>query len=132
MLNMKNYGELPDSMEPEEVATCFNEILIEKNASKSDIIEALGEMSDRQWHTYEVINPDLKEKITKWLIDHLDLENAEFVESTIYISAHLGLEKIGRLLKESLKKNLKPEVRKEIEEAIVEIKTWDDPYSGMK
>ncbi len=130
---MRNYNELPDSMETAEVAKYFNEILKEKNATPSDIIEALSEMADRQWHTYEVISTDLKERITKWLMENLDLEDREFISSTISISLYLGLEEIGELLKESLKKDIKPEVRKEIEETIDEIgNKWGDPYSGMK
>lgn len=83
MKNFFYYQSLPDSMPVEDVANEFHELLIEKpfsGKSKFDFLQALLELSDRQWHTYEQLCESLKTQIEKTLINEWDGFDFDFAQ----------------------------------------------------
>ena len=91
------------------------------------------ELSDRQWHTYELINECLKNRIETWLINVNDFNSEEVVEYETSIIGRLGLTKLYDIMKDSLKGNLEKEIQQIIEETVREIDEHvEDPYYGMK
>ncbi|MNN40563.1 hypothetical protein D3C81_1546420 [compost metagenome] len=130
------YQSLPDSMPVEDVAKEFHELLIEKPFSgklKFDFLQALLVLSDRQWHTYELLCEPLKTQIEKVLISEWDGFDFDFSEGSIVVAAHLGLAGLFDFISNQNVSELSSEVAIEIKEAIAELgSNIADPYSGMK
>lgn len=65
-LMLREYSELPDYMTVEELEEYFIKLLDysmeSKDINSESISEALYKLSDRQWHTYELMG-DKNEKI---------------------------------------------------------------------
>lgn len=71
MKNFTYYSALPEGMANNELDSEFRELLggLESgNVERSDFVRSLLELSDRQWHTYSVMNVGLKERIEQCLI----------------------------------------------------------------
>lgn len=125
-------------MQAEEIKALFSELLnyIELNYAVSpvSISEALYELAERQWNTFEYLEGDLLQRIENWVICNWDLENYRLIDNLLPLIALLGLEKSYEKAKASLENtNLNIEVRKEIEALIKELEgNVNDPYSGMK
>ncbi|PIF52679.1 hypothetical protein LOY43_11670 [Pseudomonas sp. B21-041] len=136
MKNFFYYQSLPDSMPVEDVANEFHELLIEKpfsGKSKFDFLQALLELSDRQWHTYEQLCESLKTQIEKTLINEWDGFDFDFAQGAIVVAAHLGLAGLFDFISSQNVSELSSEVAIEIKEAIAELgSNIADPYSGMK
>lgn len=130
------YRALPDYMPVEELKKLFYDFLNRVMASEYDLVEALEsllELADRQWHTYELLDQDIKNEIEDWLISVNDFNSEEVIEYVTSIIGRLGLVKLYAIVKASLKNNLRKEVQKVIEETVKEIDEHaEDPYFGMK
>lgn len=64
------FSDLPDYMTVAELELIFEEFLKDYNNYNYKIeecLEELYELSDRQWHTYELLSDSLKEKIEQYL-----------------------------------------------------------------
>lgn len=130
------YQNLPDYMSTDELKVEFNNFLKNIEANEYDLLDALQsliELADRQWHTYELINEMLKEKIEDWLMRVIDFNSEEIIEYETSVIGRLGLSKLFSLMKDALSSDLKNEVRQIIVETIAEIGDHViDPYHGMK
>lgn len=126
---------LPDAMPVEKVAKEFHQLLMEKSfsgKSKHDFLQALLELSDRQWHTYEQLSEPLKTHIEKILINEWDGFDFDFSQGAILVAAHLGLVGLFDFISNQNVSELSSEVAIEIKEAIAELgNNIADPYSGM-
>ena len=65
---MTEYFKLPESMNAKELKKCFLEFLAyyTNRTSEENIVYALDELmelADRQWHTYELLDDDVKYQI---------------------------------------------------------------------
>lgn len=135
MKTISYYRFLPDAMPEEDVAEEFSELLKEVPVSEKlrhNFLEALLELSDRQWHTYKQLREPLKAQIEQVLIDLWDGHDLFFVEGTIVVAAHLGLVELFSFISSRKASELSPEVAVEINESIAEL--GDDignPYSDM-
>jgi hypothetical protein len=138
-LDMKDFGyyaSLPDSMTIEEVNAEFAELLdgIESKKISNDVfVSSLLELSDRQWHTYSVLNACTKKKIEDCLMSVWNGKDLELVGNIIGIMVRLGLEGINAFLTSCSPKNVSPEVFSEISLALSELGgSVSDPYSGIR
>ncbi|BCN29444.1 hypothetical protein [Anaeromicropila herbilytica] len=129
------YKSLPDYMPIDELEKLFRRFLINVKTTNFRIeesLEALLELADRQWYTYELLSEDLKAEIEEWLLSIIDFESDEIIEYLTLIVGRLGLSKLYATMKGSLTGNLKKEVRQEIEEIVEEIDGHvENPYYGM-
>ncbi|WP_339466833.1 MULTISPECIES: hypothetical protein [unclassified Pseudomonas] len=129
------YCSLPDSMPEEDVTKEFHELLQEVPGSerlKHDFLQALLELSDRQWHTYKGMDQPLKTQIEKILISWWDGYDFDFAEGSIIVAAMLGLVELFDFISNRSVAELSPEVAVEIKEAIAELgDNIADPYSGL-
>lgn len=134
---LEEYSELPDYMTVEELEKYFTQ-LIDYSMKVSDIYnesisEAVYELSDRQWHTYEPINNDIKEKIEVWINKVWNTNSPELIENITSIIGLLGLVKSFQLVKKSISDDISEEVREILEMTIKELNgNVEDPYSGMR
>ncbi len=116
---------------------CFYKALNKELKTKSDVLkvsEELVELSDEQWHTYKLIDSDIRDDIESWIEKTFDLTSIRYIENIVFIIAHLGLKKSFKLLEKSLEleMELDNEVYREIKEAVEELRdNIDNPYSGM-
>lgn len=136
-INLLRIRNLPDNMEPSEILECFTGVLNE--AMQLGIVdplktsEALVELSDRQWHTYELIDQDTKIKIESWIELVWDVKFKTLVDDILTIITYLGLENSFRQVENSLTPELDQEIGGLIREAIKELKEHvSDPYYGLK
>ena len=134
---MTYFSELPDYMNPSELRKYFIEYLIEyaNNTNSDNIYYALDELlelSDRQWHTYEYIDKDIKEQIEKYLISIIKLDDEEIMESVLCIIPRIGLDNVFDFILKHKNTIKNISVKKSIEESIEEYgDTVKNPYSGM-
>ena len=138
MIDLKMYIGLPDGMRSHEVKLYIEKLVetIQTDSSPENIsvfLEALNELADRQWHTYEQIDSKLSKKVEEVLMASIttamSLEDAENVTSII---AHLGLFKALNHLKQVAKNVASEAVREELKSSIEELATTvSDPYSEM-
>lgn len=122
-------------MPESEISTEFLEIInsFKKNGlSRDDFLECIFELSDRQWHTYSIMQVSLKEKIEDILVSILDVSSLEQIEYILGIVPRLGLTKVLEVLTSIDLRLLKSEVADEIRDAIVEFEgDVSDPYADM-
>lgn len=129
------YSSLPDSMTVDEVEFEFRQLLhgLEtQRVNRACFINALMELSERQWHTYSVLNSCVRARIEEYLLSVWDGKDLELVENVIGIMVRLGLERINMFLRSLVERDVSPEVFNEISLAISELgDSVSDPYSGM-
>lgn len=129
------FSDLPDYMTVNELKSNFEEFFkyydnYHYNIEES--LEDLYELSDRQWHTYELLSDSLKEKIEQYLYKIIDLDSYLIMDWILIIIPRLGLQNVffSILKRKSDIKNI--EVLKLIEEAENEYgDTVSNPYSGI-
>jgi hypothetical protein len=129
------YTSLPDFMSVKNIYFEFLELLGDFETKKNDgtfFLKGLLELSDRQWHTYSLLDNEIKERIEKCLLYLWDGNDLERTEEIISIMASLGLEGISSFLGTRSCENVSPEVFNEISLALSELgDSVSDPYSGM-
>ncbi len=115
----------------------FYKVLNKELKTKSDVLKAteeLAELSDEQWHKYQLIDSETKEAIESWIEKTFDITSIRYIENVIFIIAHLGLEESFKLLENALEHEFEidKEIYTEIKEAVDELRDHiDNPYSGM-
>jgi hypothetical protein len=134
-MDITHYLNLPDSMEPPDVASEFERLLSE--AAQPGIlcvpvVEALWQLADRQWHTYELLRPDLRSRVEAWLRQHW-LPDPQFIKWVGGIAGHLGLPGVLPLLEETAREVSGTQLGREIRQTLSEITPHiDDPYWSMR
>ncbi|NVZ70431.1 hypothetical protein [Pseudomonas costantinii] len=136
MKNFAYYAALPDSMPHEVLGAEFTELLDELESHGIDGAEfakSLLELSDRQWHTYHVLNTVLKARVEHGLMSIWDGHDLGLVEDVIGVMVRLGLEGINTFLASCSQKDVSPQVFNEILLTLSELHgSVLDPYSGMR
>lgn len=134
---MTSFHELPDSMASGSLKQCFIQFLIyySNHTDVTNVCYALSELlelADRQWHTYELLDKDIKEQLERYLKSVIDLENEEIMDYILCIIPRIGM---GSLFDYILlnKSNIHNKV---VLENICECETEYDkdvnnPYAGM-
>jgi len=130
------YKSLPDYISVTQLKELFEEFLSTINSHIDDVgivLESLLELSDRQWHTYELLDSDVKNKMETWLIGICNKDSINDIETISSIIGRLGLINAYKHLTNLLNDNLKNEIRIVIQETIAELDGHvEDPYFGMK
>lgn len=72
---MTKFSELPDSMRSDELKPYFFEFIANNNNihinNMEDALYELLELSERQWHSYEILDGKIKSQIEEFLIKNL-------------------------------------------------------------
>lgn len=104
-----------------------------ENLDAADFLKLLLELSDRQWHTYSLLDAGLKERIEQCLISLWDGHDLVMTEDVIGIMVRLGLEGVNNFLGSRSPTDVSSDVFKEISRALSELgNSVSDPYSGMR
>lgn len=136
MKKLEYYSALPDSMLEGDIRSELVALLRDfenQDLGRLEFSKSLLELSDRQWHTYTILDFELKcqvEEVLKLIWDGQDLE---LVEIIIGVVARLGLEEVYNFVRTYPVEKLSLKVSSEIKVALAEIgNSVSDPYSGMK
>ena len=105
---MTEFFKLPDGMNKRELKQCFLDFLevYAKSTSTQNIEYALSELlelADRQWHTYELLDEDIKRQIEHYIIYHLEFQDEEMVDTVLCIVPRLSLGKVFQYLQQKRK-----------------------------
>ena len=137
--NIQSVGELPDSMEPDELLPIFGQILdwseFDATLSAEEIADAFWELADRQWHTYERLETSVASRVEQWIIRAwpANSHSAEFVTSVLGIVQRLGLCQALTMIKDSSDGRLDPEINLRVQRALNEFgDSVDDPWKSLR
>lgn len=134
---MTEFYKLPDYIKCDELKEKFIEFLVRynnntTNANINYALDELSELSDRQWHTYEILDDEITTQIENYLFLVINLENESIMDSIIYIIPRLGLEKTFLYLLEKKASIANKNVVQNIHEAEMEYgKNVSNPYANM-
>ncbi|MCQ2995043.1 hypothetical protein NLO95_13050 [Pseudomonas syringae] len=136
MKHLAYYAGLPDSMTNKELDAEFEDLLgrLESQpVDRADVVSSLVELSNRQWHTYNVLDTGLKKRIEQYLMSIWQGHDLGAAEEVISIMLHLGLEELCKFLGSRSPQDVSSEVFNEISLALAEVGgSVLDPYSGMR
>lgn len=122
---------LPDYMKSEDLKSWFFQILdyfYSKKIDKKNFIEGLWNLADRQWHTYKILDLEIKTKIERVLSENWEA-TSDYIESISGIVGMLGLENIYSKIKALENETYDTELKKLIHEVILEFgESVSDPY----
>jgi hypothetical protein len=124
---LKNYNKLPDYL-PKDVLKKYFYGLLETASNSEDvdvdsIINGLWELANRQWHTYTVLDDNIKSRIDKLIIQIFiksDWKNKPvvFLRSILSIIGNLGLVDSYKLIKDYHKQEKDSPYQQEIDNFI--------------
>ncbi len=128
------YEQLSDSMTVEELHQEFIEVLnAYGQVDGSTISNALFELSERQWNTFEKAEVGLQRDIGRLLITIWDDRDVDRAETLLGVVARLGLVGVLKQLQNRDPSLFSAEVLKAVKDAVSEFgPTVEDPYSGLK
>lgn len=136
-MELNKIEELPDYMDPRDIKSKFIEVInyhnLNARENKIEIGEALTQLSERQWHTYELIDSELRMLIEEWITKNIDVYSCESINSIAGIILSLGLSNSYSILKDFLKKDLDTDYYKLIQEIVKEYgDDISDPYASLR
>ena len=125
-------------MKVEDLSREFNSILdfSEKNpvSFTDEIVDSLWELSDRQWHTYTLVDKTIRLRIDKFIRERLDTCSIEFLNDIISIILLLGLqESYDFMIKVLAEGNIDPKIASEMESIVKEYgDDISDPFDSLR
>ena len=130
---MRDYESLPDSMAPADLAVLFNELLESPPSDPVAVVNALCQLADRQWHTYEPLSPTLQQRVDAWMIDNWLSTSLPFTVAATSVIGHLGLPRSWAKIQTLANNRSDPNIASELRNFCAEMERGDplDPWSGM-
>ena len=134
---MTKFHELPDAIECGKMKEYFEEYLshYSNNTNSENVNYALSELlelADRQWHTYQLLEECVKEKVERYLEEIIDFEEAEIMDYILCIIPRIGLSNLFSYILQNKSSIQNREVLLNITESENEYGgNVDNPYSGM-
>ena len=134
---MTKFHELPDSIEGSKMKEYFDEYLSYycNNTNSENVHYALSELlelADRQWHTYELLEECVKEKVERYLKAVIDFEDVEIMDDILCIIPRIGLSNLFNYILQNKHSIQNREILLNITESENEYgDDVDNPYSGM-
>ena len=93
-MKLEDYENLPDSMSRVEIQRyCLHALRESETESIAETLAKLEELSQRQWHTYELPDPALQRMLRQWLIDRWVSPDQAYLESVLGLSYCFALDK---------------------------------------
>jgi hypothetical protein len=133
---LEYYKSMPDYLPVIQLKELFEEFLTIVSSIKyeyEEALESLLELADRQWHTYEMLDMNVRNQVETWLISIFNKDSINGVEYVTLIIGRLGLLKVFEYVKKLLEEDLTREIRVIIHETIKELEGHvENPYFGMK
>jgi hypothetical protein len=67
---MEEIQELPEGERSHRIAPSFRRTLA--GLPKEEALHVLWELADKQWHSYEVLDPEIAADLSEWLLANWD------------------------------------------------------------
>lgn len=131
---LKDYSNLPDSMKKSEVKEKIDEFLVGIDQSLLQWkFDQLYELADRQFYTYEKLDDETITRIETFILENVDYECYEVVDTVLAIIVRLGMKDLFN----KIYLNLPNITNQSVKDVIIETKQGefsklDDPYSGYR
>ena len=106
-------------MEPEELEVYFNEFL-DKFSDKPrtlKLLKQLYELSYRQWDTYELLTPQISERVSEYVLSAINFKSYDIMDTIISIVENLSLQDVFNYIISKKDAVNSPSVKKLIAEA---------------
>lgn len=135
---MTKFHELPESVECAKMKEYFEEYLLYycNDTSSENVNYALSELlelADRQWHTYQLLEGRVKEKVERYLKTVIDFEDAEIMDYILCIIPRMGLSNLFSYILQNKDSIQNREILLNITESENEYgEDVDNPYSGLR
>jgi hypothetical protein len=132
-MQIPDVHSLPETVPATELRQLFAETL-SAFVPISDKIDALIELANKQWHTYERISPELATEISAFINVTWNPDDLQQTEALLSIVGHLGLDaSMSLLITAATSPRTAPLVRAAILGASQEYGDQPlDPYLGMQ
>lgn len=135
MVDLAYYKGLPDGMDPADVAAEFDGLLtcVPLTDESDEVVEALLELADRQWHTYQLIDNALAERIKfKLIVCWRDSDPAR-ANWLFHIAGYLGARGFVDFIRTKPKELFSTLVEEEVQHWIRELEEENfDPYWSFR
>ena len=134
MKSPEYYERLPDDMTVDQLDAEFREILSVPASDRSELVyvDSLHELSERQWHTYNLLGNDLRDKTSLVLTELWKDDDVEMADTILGITGMLGLPSVMDYLSSRPTESFSPDVKKSVRDAFKEFgATISDPYARM-
>ena len=134
-MDFSKFDELPDSLSEDTLEKYFNQMIemyesTKGTVSKIELSEAIYQLSERQWHTYKILNGKIKHKVDILIKNILDVNSYDLIDNATSIIAYLGLPKSFQALQEMM---IEEKFSDEVKELIEELEgNVENPYSGLE
>lgn len=134
---MTHFSNLPDYMDYNELRQYFIEYLIiyANNTNKDNVhyaLKELLELADRQWHTYDLLDNEIKKQLVKYLKSVIDFEDKKTMHYILLIIPYIGMGELFAYIVDNKDYIKNTDVLKEIRLSEKEYgDSVDNPYSGM-
>jgi hypothetical protein len=90
--NVKNLPDLIESSKANDLIRCLmSDDSVFERYSKVEILDSFCQLSERYANNYHLMADRDRDVISKWLLGHFDIHNANLIESVCYIMVTLGL-----------------------------------------
>ena len=130
---LKDYSKLPDSMEKVEVKEKIDEFLVGIDQSLLQWkFDQLFELADRQFYTYEKLDDETITRIETFILENIDYECYEVVDTVLVIILRLGMKDLFDKIYLNLPNITNQSVKDVIIETKREYSNIDDPYIGYR
>jgi hypothetical protein len=138
MSMLERLNSLPEGADANTLRPYILELLatpVSDEADEEAATDALAELADRQWHTYELLAPDLRARVVEWIRRHWNPMAERAAMSLRFTIGALGLTECLPLLQSALEpgSNTPAAIREDIEGFLAEVGDGlGNPYSGMR
>ena len=127
---------MPDYIEAQELDDYFIRFIQQESMVSSEEtckdLEYIYELSVRYWHTYKVMDINLKKQVSIYLIERCDYESYEIMDIITAIIPLLGLQEVWNKILKDKPKILNFRIVALIDETIDDYGfNVEDPYSNM-
>lgn len=128
------FNNLPDYLPVDELKLHFQTLLKayeRQEVDLSDFIKSLWQLSDRQWHTYTLLDPELKSRIDAVISKILEQKawarsDLRICRNTLTIIGNLGLSSSYDLLLTSIIQSLDDEKKQEVKRLEYQVERFRD------
>ena len=137
-MDTKEIENLPDRLPAELLLALFQKALdqFRKDEIEKDVfLIILGQLTDRQVMTYELVRSDIRNDIDRTLSGLWNTDSYDEVDLILSIVVNLGLGICFEKIKESLEQNkdIDQSILNEIQEAIDEVgENISNPYDSLE
>ena len=137
-MDTKEIENLPDRLPAELLLALFQKALdqFRKDEIEKDVfLIILGQLTDRQVMTYELVRCDIRNDIDRTLSGLWNTDSYDEVDLILSIVVNLGLEICFEKIKESLEqdKDIDQSILNEIQEAVDEVgENIANPYDSLE